>query len=171
MRTLLLALMICCPSLTGFGMGVGLNEKAAREKSDIIAHVTIVATSPVATKPSAPTEAAGPKLDSFSRVATARVITPVKGCKEGDTLRLAFDNGYGCPNVSYTPNEECLVFLQKGPDDVYTTMNLYCGRFTVNAGQVSHFYLMHPRGQAPQTLPLTTVLAWLREPPLEKSAD
>ncbi|HSI10312.1 MAG: hypothetical protein ACAH89_03050 [Rariglobus sp.] len=171
MRTLLLTLLICCPSVTGFGLGAALNEKTVREKSDIIAHVTIIATSPVATKPSAPSEATGPKLDSFSSVATARVLSPVKGCKEGDSLRLAFDNGFGCPNVSYTPNEECLVFLQKGPDGVYTTMNLYCGRFTVKAGQVSDFYLMHPMGQAPQTLPLSTVLAWLREPAPAKSVN
>lgn len=145
-------------------MGMALTEKVARGESDIIALVRIVATTRAVPAPSA-TDLSEPKGDSFRRTATARVISAVKGCKEGDTLQLAFDNGLSCPNVVYAEKEDCLVFLKKERDDRYVTLNLYCGRFSVEDGKVSDFYLMHPSDHAPKSLPVADVLAWLREPP------
>ena len=149
-------------------MGAQLTEHQARAESDIIAHVRIVATTP-APDPLAPKPAASDlKLDSFSQLATAQVLTPVKGCKEGDVLTLAFNNGFCCPNITYTEKEECLVFLKKSSDGPYHTMNLYCGRFTVKDGQVQYFYLMHVPSEAPEFMPLKTVLTWLKQPPAAK---
>ena len=147
-------------------MGIGLTEDVARKESDIIAHVRIVTTTPASSSFPTTTDVSEHKTDSFSRVAIARVLTAVKGCKEGDTIKPAFDNGFGCPNVNYTEKEECLVFLKKSPEGPYHTMNLYCGRFTMEEGQVLYFYLMQPAGQPAKSVPLATALAWLREPPV-----
>lgn len=151
-------------------MGMALGERAAREDSDVIAHVRIVTTTPPSDGFLTGKDPAKLKIDSFSRIATARVVSAVKGCKEGDTLALAFDNGFGCPNIHYTEKEECLVFLKKRADGVYLTMNLYCGRFTIEADKVLHFSLMHPFGQAPEAVPLAAVLAWLRTAPAKPAA-
>jgi hypothetical protein len=104
------------------------------------------------------------KFDLFSRLATAQVLTAVKGCKAGDVLTLAFDNGFACPNVFYTEKEECLVFLKKSADGPYHTMNLYCGRFLVKDGQVHYFYLINPASPSPECTPLATVMTWLKQP-------
>ncbi len=155
--------LFICLSTQVWSMGVGLTEDQARKKSDVIAHVRIVATTkdadPFRSKPDAPE----PKLDSFSQLATAEVLTAVKGCKNGDVLTLAFNNGYGCPNIIYREKEECLVFLQKSADGPYHTMNLYCGRFSVEDGQVQRFYLMRSEGKTPASIPLSYVLAWLKQ--------
>ena len=148
----------------GFGMGIALSENAVRTESDVIAHVIITATAPVE---SAPETKSDPSTDRFERVATARVITAVKGCKAGDSLSLLFDNGFGCPNVIYAEKEECLVFLKKDTAGVYRTMNLYCGRFSVNDGQVADFYLMGPVEKTPASTPLKTVIDWLLTPPVK----
>jgi len=133
------ALLLILLSTQAWSMGIGLTEQQARKDSDIIAHVRIVATTPAPDlfdKKSSPSDL---KIDSFSQLATAQVLTPVKECKEGDVLTLAFNNGFTCPNITYREKEECLVFLKKSPDGPYHTMNLYCGRFTVKDGQVQHF--------------------------------
>lgn len=144
-------------------MGVGLTEDQARKKSDVIAHVRIIATTKAADPFRPKADAPELKLDSFSQLATAEVLTAVKGCKNGDVLTLAFNNGYGCPNIIYTEKEECLVFLKKSADGPYHTMNLYCGRFSVKDGQVQWFYLMRSEGKTPESVPLNSVLAWLKQ--------
>lgn len=157
------ALLFICLSTQAWSMGVGLTEDQARKKSDVVAHVRIVATTkdadPFRSKPDAPAL----KFDSFSQLATAEVLTAGKGCQIGDVLTLAFNNGYGCPNIIYTEKEECLVFLTKSADGPYHTMNLYCGRFTVKDGQVQWFYLMRTEGKTPESVPLSSVLAWLKQ--------
>jgi hypothetical protein len=158
------ALLFICLSTQMWGLGIGLTEQQARKESDIIAHVRIVATTPAPDLFDNKSSPSDLKTDSFSQLATAQVLTAAKGCKEGDVLTLAFNNGYGCPNIHYTEKEECLVFLKKSPDGPYHTLNLYCGRFTVEKGQVQGFYLMHAPGQAPESVPLNTVLTWLKQP-------
>jgi hypothetical protein len=163
----IIALLITCFATHAWSMGIGLTEHQARTESDIIAHVRIVATTP-APDPFATKPVGDLKTDSFSQLATAQVLTSLKGCKEGDVLTLAFNNGFGCPNITYTEKEECLVFLKKSPDGPYHTLNLYCGRFTVKDGQVQHFYLMRTPGQTPESVPLNTVLEWLKQPLMQK---
>ena len=160
-------LLFICLSTHAWSLGVGLSEQQARTESDIIAHVRITATTPApdlfGAKP-----ASDLKTDTFSQLATAQVLTAVKGCKRGDVLSLAFNNGFACPSIRYTEKEECLVFLKKSPEGPYHTMNLYAGRFTVKDGQVQHFYLMHTPGQTPERTPLPAVLTWLQRPPAVK---
>ncbi len=164
MRAGLIFLLLITIACRGLSLGVALSEYEARNKSDLIAHIEITATS-------APPARLGTSTDQefgrFRRVATAKVLTAVKGCNAGDTLSLNFDNGYACPNVIYQKEEECLVFLTKTDSGAYNTMNLYCGRFSVKAGQVAYFNLMYPHGQAPELTPLDTALDWLRTTPDE----
>lgn len=151
-----------------WGLGAALTEHQARAESDIIAHVRIVATTPAPDSLTPKPEGLALKTDSFSQQATAEVLTAVKGCKAGDVLTLAFNNGFGCPNIHYTEKEECLVFLTKGPEGHYHTMNLYCGRFTVKDGQVQFFYLLQAGKPAAESTPLDSVLTWLKQPPATK---
>lgn len=164
MRLLLLLGWFLASISHGFGMAAALSENAARNESDVIAHVEIVATTPPSSVENSPA-ATDHKTDSFSQRATARVIHAVKGCKEGDLLTLAFNNGFGCPNILYTEKEECLVFLKRHTDKTLHTMNLYCGRFNVTEGRVEHFYLMQPPGAPAQPVSLKAALAWLQKAP------
>ena len=101
MKTVFLATFLfglSCMNMSGKIAGLSL-EKAI-EEADIIAHIRII--SDVQLVPYTPK--ADPR--EYKKIATATVLTPLKGCKAGDTLKLNHTNGFGCPNVIYRTEGE-----------------------------------------------------------------
>jgi hypothetical protein len=145
---------LLCMNVSGKISGFSL-EKSLKE-ADIIAHIRITSDEII---PYAP------KLDprEYRRIATATVLTPFKGCKAGDTLKLNHTNGFGCPNVIYTTEREYIVFLRKSSGEGrFDTMNLYAGQFPIEDGMVLGFYLLRGyRYPDDLKLPLTRVLDFL----------
>jgi hypothetical protein len=146
---------VLCMNVSGKIAGFSL-EKSLKE-ADIIAHIRII--SDVEIIPYTP------KLDprEFRRIATATALTPLKGCKAGDTIKLNHTNGFGCPNVIYRTEGEYIVFLRKSSDEGrFDTMNLYAGQFPIEDGMVLGFYLLRGyRYQHDLRLPLSRVLDFL----------
>jgi hypothetical protein len=146
---------LLCMNVSGKISGFSL-ENSLKE-ADIIAYIRI--TSDVEIIPHTP------KLDprEYRRIATAKVLTPFKGCKAGDTLKLNHTNGFGCPNVIYTTEREYIVFLKKSSDEGrFDTMNLYAGQFKIEDGMVLGFYLLRGyRYPDNLRLPLAKVLDFL----------
>src|SRR5947207_14399761 len=78
------------------------------QTADVVAYVRVTATTPPP-EPMIEYEDSGavtfrraPALiGKYSRIATAKVIAAVKGCENGQILKLDFDNGLTCPNVFY----------------------------------------------------------------------
>jgi hypothetical protein len=136
MKTALLAaglIGLLCINVSAKISGFSL-EKSLKE-ADIIAHIGV--TSDVEIIPYAP------KLDprEYRRIATATVLTPFKGCKAGDTLKLNHTNGFGCPNVIYTTELDYIFFLRKAYDEGrFDTMNIFYGQFPLHDGFVFGFY-------------------------------
>jgi hypothetical protein len=158
MKTVFLATFLfslSCMNMSGKAAGLSL-EKAI-EEADIIAHIRI--TSDVQIIPYTP------KVDprEYKKIATATVLTPFKGCKAGDTIKLNHTNGFGCPNVIYRTQREYIIFLRKSSDEGrFNTMNFYSGQFPIEDGMVLGFRLL-PGYRYPDDLrlPLTKVLDFL----------
>ena len=146
---------LLCMNVSGKISGFSL-EKSLKE-ADIVAHIRI--TSDVEIIPHTP------KLDprEYRRIATAKVLTPFKNCKAGDTLKLNHTNGFGCPNVTYTTECEYIVFLKKSSDEGrFDTMNLYAGQFQIEDAMVLGFYRLRGyRYPDDLRLPLAKVLDFL----------
>ncbi len=158
MKTVFLATFLfglSCMNMSGKIAGLSL-EKAI-EEADIIARIRII--SDVQLVPYTPK--ADPR--EYKKIATATVLTPLKGCKAGDTLKLNHTNGFGCPNVIYRTEGEYIVFLRKSSSEGhFDTMNLYAGQFPIEDGMVLGFYLLRGyRYPDDLKLPLTRVLDFL----------
>jgi hypothetical protein len=158
MKTALLAAVLVgllCINVSAKISGFSL-EKSLKE-ADIIAHIRVTSDVEIISY--------APKLDprEYRRIATATVLTPFKGCKTGDTLKLNHTNGFGCPNVIYTTEREYIVFLRKHSDEGrFDTMNLYAGQFPIQDGMVLGFYLLRGyRYPDDLRLPLAKVLDFL----------
>lgn len=155
MKTVLLSAFLfglLCMNVSGKISGFSL-EKSLKE-ADIIAYIRIISDVQIIRYAA--------KLDprEYRRIATATVLTPFKGCKAGDTLKLNHTNGFGCPNVIYRTECEYIVFLKKSSDEGrFDTMNLYAGQFPIEDGMVLGFYLLRGYHYPDDLkLPLTRVL-------------
>ena len=158
MKTACLTAVLCgllCMNVSGKISGFSL-AKSLKE-ADVIARIRITSDAEIIPHT--------PKLDprEYRRIATATVLTPFKGCKAGDTLKLNHTNGFGCPNVIYTTEHEYIVFLRKSSDEGrFDTMNLYAGQFPIEDGMVLGFYLLRGyRYPDDLRLPLTKVVDFL----------
>lgn len=130
-------------------MGVGLVLDSAVRESDAIIYCKILDVAP------------SNEL-KYSQVAKAEVLATAKGLNQGDVVFLLFDNGFACPGIHYTKNEEVLVFLKVQKSGRYETMNNYCGRFSVQGGLVKWFYMFSAEHESVD-LPLKDVLTHLRD--------
>jgi hypothetical protein len=94
-----------------------------------------------------------PSLSRYRFVARARVIRAYKG-EPGREIEIEFDNGYVCPNVYYTPGEECVAFLAREPGGRYSTFNTYYGKYPVNGNTLAEMkpYLAPGRLEAAELL-------------------
>jgi hypothetical protein len=148
----LLVLMFFIASVVSLpAMGVALTLNYALQNADAIVHCRI--------------DEVGPLADAapYSKIARATVVSSSKGPVKGELLTLVFDNGLGCPNVTYTKGEEVVVFAKKNADGAYETMNLYCGRFEVVDGVVKSFYLFSGFPPKSEDFSVEDVLTRIRE--------
>lgn len=151
MKRLLAWLLPFVGAATGSAMGVALTLDYAIREADAIVHCRIIETAAITdAKP-------------YGKVATAVVISSAKGPRKEEAIRLLFDNGLGCPNVSYAENEEVLVFARQTPAGTYETLNLYCGRFAVADGVARSVYLFSGFPPASQDLPVAEIIGRIKD--------
>jgi len=147
---LILSSIVVWPKAAGIGI-------PSIHKADIIAHIKITSD----TGNDHPHESAN--------FATATVITPVKGCVAGDTIRIHHNNGHICFNTIYQKDDVSLVFLvQSKIDEAYVTMNHYTGRFHMKNSHVHYFHMAPGRNE---WLSLDTVINFITEQPAPNIAN
>ena len=77
----------------------------------------------------------------YRSIASAEVVTLLKGSVSGRSLKFDFDNGLGCPNVLYRSGEECIVFLGRQRNGRLETVNSYYGKLFVDGDTVKRWHL------------------------------
>lgn len=96
----------------------------------------------------------------YRSVATVRVLQPIKGSGGRRAFEIEFDNGLGCPNVLYSPGEDCLVFVTRTENGRYQTFNTYFGKYLLRDGTVPGWTeAQHPG----RPTPWTDVVAQIRK--------
>lgn len=148
---------------------------------DLVAEVHVVSSPPLAKLEIKYSDeewkakfAAVPNEDKFSKVLpsgsfngwfdtrSARVVTPVRGCKQNDLIKIDFNNlmsETNAPgeNIIFENEERCLVFLKKYPDGHYGVVNQKHGKLQIVEGR-----LLKWRSSA-EPVALAEVLQQLRE--------
>jgi hypothetical protein len=148
---------------------------------DLVAEIHVVSSPPLARMEIKYSDddwkakfAAVPTEDKFSKVLptgsfngwfdsrTARVVTPIRGCRQSELIKIDFNNlmtDTNTPgeNVVFENEERCLVFLRKYPDGHYGAIDQKRGKMTIAGDAVPGW-----RGGA-EPAPIATVLQQLRE--------
>ncbi len=73
----------------------------------------------------------------FKRIADVLVQDAIAGCAKGDRIKLRYDNGYACPNVTYKEGEEIVLFAIKDIDGTYSTVGYDNGKSRIDAATYS----------------------------------
>jgi hypothetical protein len=117
--------LICCLCLSNLAYSkaarVSLDKKV--QECELIAYVEI---GTVSTIQHYKLQNAPRKL---SQTAEVKIIKSIKGLNVNQTFNLEFNNGLGCPNVTYKQGEKCIIFAKKMKNGNYYTYNTYFGKF------------------------------------------
>jgi hypothetical protein len=148
---------------------------------DLIAEIHVISSTPLAKVEIKYSDddwkakfAAVPSEDKFSKVLptgsfngwfdsrTARIVTPIRGCRQGELIKIDFNNlmtDTNTPgeNIVFENEERCLAFLRKYPDGHYGAVDQKHGRMAIADDTVPGW-----RGGS-QPVPIAAVLQQLRE--------
>lgn len=148
---------------------------------DLVAEVHVISSAPLARLEIKYTDAewsakfaAVPSEDKFAKVLpsgsfngwfdsrTARVVNPVRGCRQSELIKIDFNNlmtetNTPGENVIFDNEERCLVFMKKYPDGHYGVINQKQGKLPIVNDRVPAWR------NSEEPVPLTSVLQQLRE--------
>ncbi len=129
---------------------ITLSPEEAFKQSDGIALIRILSVSPL------------PGNGKYAKSARAEVMEPVKGLHEKDVFDLDFDTSGIGANVMYAELEKAIVVLRRLPTGHYETMHSYCGKFSVEQGEVLDCNLLGEPGKVPASVSIDEAVRQLR---------
>ncbi len=127
MKSVLLLLCSLVLASPAFAIVEKLDLDSAVHKADLVARIKVISAAPA------------PKGSGYAMVATVSVTASANGPATGAFVGLLSDNGLVCPNVRYSPGDDCIVLATRRRDGNYETMSAYGGQFRIKDGTVPYY--------------------------------
>ena len=77
------------------------------------------------------------KHSGYMKIAHVLIQDAIVGCATADIIKLRFDNGEACPNVTYVKDEEFLLYAVQDIDGTYSTVGYSNGKCLIKPADYS----------------------------------
>jgi hypothetical protein len=142
MKRLFVASLITITAASALAIGARLRMPEAVAEATLIVRVKILDTRELPPPPGISKDDTQAIYDR--ELSRAKILDTAKGGKKDEVIEVEHNNGLDCPNVIYSPGEDCIVFLRKLPSGHYKTMNTYLGYFPVGENGLVDFCYLFP---------------------------